>query len=280
MVADEGPIPASAQQGLKETLRAQGHFLACVCKVAGELKVRTPSESLQWATHVISSEDIGAAVRVIRLHVPNGFSWRAGQFITLMRGDWLSRSYSVASIPEDGYIELHVRKIPNGAMSSWLHDELGVGDPIQFRGPVGDCFYTPGNSEQPLVLAGTGTGLAPLYGILRDALRNDHSGSIALFHGAVNASGLYFVEKLRGLAARHANVRYTPCLLDGSAGLAIEAAVGPLDDIVMGQGLDLKASKAFLCGDPGLVQKLRKRLFLKGMSNKSIFADAFVPSAK
>ena len=37
MRAVEGAVPLAAQQGLKETLRAQNYFLACVCKPTNDL---------------------------------------------------------------------------------------------------------------------------------------------------------------------------------------------------------------------------------------------------
>ena len=55
-------------------------------------------------------------------------------------------------------------------MSGWLGTEARPGEAVRLQGPVGECFYVPGQPEQPLLLAGTGTGLAPLYGIVRDAL--------------------------------------------------------------------------------------------------------------
>jgi ferredoxin-NADP reductase len=88
--------------------------------------------------------------------------------VTLSRADGLARAYSIASQPDaaDGCVELHVRVLSSGRMSSWLGGGQAVGERVSLRGPIGECFYLPGNPQQPLLLAGTGTGLAPLWGIV------------------------------------------------------------------------------------------------------------------
>jgi NAD(P)H-flavin reductase/ferredoxin len=276
MQALEGPVPARAQQGLKDSLRAQGYFLACVCHPSEDMVIAPPGAGLEFETEVLSSDDLGAAVRSIRLAAPPSLEWFAGQYLTLIRCDGIARSYSVASGPTDGFLELHVRRLPGGALSNWLHDDVRPGETVRFRGMFGDCFYAPGDPDTPLLLAGTGTGLAPLYGILFEALRQGHVGPIHLFHGAVDSSGLYLRDELGQLASR-GSIDYRPCVLRGDAAEGL--CVGSLDDIVLGHPLDTKATRAYLCGDPALVEKMRKKLFLKGLSSRRIFADAFVPSA-
>jgi ferredoxin-NADP reductase len=160
-------------------------------------------------------------------------------------------------------------------MSGWLAAEARPGDAVQLQGPVGSCFYVPGRPEQPLLLAGTGPGLAPLYGIVRDALEAGHSGPIYLFHGARTPEGLYLCDALRELAERHAQLRYRPSVL---AGGSRDVAEGPLDVLIRTECPKPVGFRAYLCGDPPLVLSLRKKLFLSGLSLKDLHADAFLPS--
>jgi NAD(P)H-flavin reductase len=135
----------------------------------------------------------------------------------------------------------------------------------------------PGNPDQPLLLAGTGTGLAPLYGILRDALRHGHRGPIRIFHGALHRGGLYLVDELRRIVAKHEHVEYTPTVLNGSEGE--ELTVGAIDQVVLKSVPKLAGWRGYVCGDPALVQTLKKKLFLSGMASRDIYADAFLPAA-
>jgi ferredoxin-NADP reductase len=130
---------------------------------------------------------------------------------------------------------------------------------------------------QPLLLAGTGTGLAPLWGILHDALAAGHSGPIELWHGARTADGLYLVRELEALAAVHRNFHYHRCVLEGAASAG--TAVGNLDAAVLASASSFDGHRVFLCGDPSLVNLMKRKVFMKGASMREIHADAFVAAS-
>ncbi|MFP2904440.1 FAD-binding oxidoreductase [Pyxidicoccus sp. 3LFB2] len=276
MKAMGGAVPDAARVGLKDTLVAQGYFLACTCRLpeGTELEV-AGAEALRVPARLTSLALLSQDVLRVRLTPEAPFDYRAGQYVSLVREDGLARSYSLASLPREGALELHVRLIPGGAMSGWLASEARPGDRLFLQGPAGSCFYVPGRPEQPLLLAGTGTGLAPLYGIVRDALEAGHSGPIYLFHGARVPEGLYLRDELRELAERHPQLHYRPGVL---AGGSRDIAEGPLDVLIRAECPKPVGWRAWLCGDPGLVLSLRKKLFLSGLSLKDLHADAFLPS--
>jgi len=268
-----GHVPERAQAGLKDSWRAQGYFLSCLCRPESDLVVSAAGDA-QVPASISGLERLSHDVLRVRLTCEAALEFRAGQYITLLRADGLARSYSVASLPEEGDLELHVRRLPQGRMSGWLHEEARVGDRLRIQGPLGECFYVPGRADQPLLLVGTGTGLAPLWGIARDALRQGHTGAIHIFHGAVRPAGLYLTEELRGLAQEHPHVEYTPAVL--LADDTPHLAAGPIDEVLRARYPRLNGWRAFLCGDPALVQKLKKQVFLAGAGSRDIFADAFV----
>lgn len=286
MRAASGPVPAIAQAGLKDSWKAQGYFLPCVCRPETDMEVTAVGADAQLGATITTLRPLSPNVMLVRLRCDSHIDFRAGQYVTILRQDGLARSYSIASLPgntpEETEIELHVRKIGNGRMSGWLHGDppenaARPGERVSVLGPSGECFYVPGKEEQPLLLVGTGTGLAPLYGILRDALRHGHRGPIHLFHGALHRGGLYLVEELRRLAAGHAHVEYTPAVLNGAESDGI--AVGAIDQVVLRRFPKLSGWRGYVCGDPALVQSLKKKLFLSGMASREIYADAFLPAA-
>ncbi len=276
MRAERGEVPAKAQVGLKDTLKARGYFLACACHPEGELEVAGAEAALRVPARLTALERLSDSVLCVRLRPEGAFEYRAGQYVSLLR-DGLARSYSLASQPHEDTLALHVRRIAGGRMSGWLFDEARPGDAVALQGPAGECFYVPGRPEQPLLLAGTGTGLAPLFGILQDALARGHSGPIWLFHGALDVSGLYLVDALRSLQSRYNGFYYRPCVLSGQERVGM--TVGALDASILEACPRLAGWRAFLCGDPALVLSLRKKLFLAGLSLKDLHADAFLPSA-
>jgi CDP-4-dehydro-6-deoxyglucose reductase, E3 len=262
--AKSGPVPSMAQQGLKESLRAQNYLLACLCRPQEDLSLAPPGQGVRIPAVLSETDWLSDSVLRIRLAAAESLGHRPGQYLTLFRPDGFGRSYSIAG-PE---LELHVRRVPGGAMSNWLA-EAQPGQAVTLQGPAGDCFYTPNDPTQPLLLAGAGTGLAPLYGILHDALRQGHQGPIWLYHGALNERGLYLTAELQLLAAMHTNFEYRPALLDRD---------GPLPEMITRDHPKLTGWRGFVCGDPTIVNLLRKRLFLGGMASRAISADAFLPA--
>jgi CDP-4-dehydro-6-deoxyglucose reductase, E3 len=275
--AVHGTPGEQAQRGLKDTLRASGYFLACQCRPDSDLAVALPGDDVTTPARIRAVEWIGHRTLGVRLRVLGDLDYRAGQFVTLVRSDLTARSYSLASLPEDGEMYLHVRHYPDGVMSGWLAARARPGDPVSVWGPYGECFYVPGRPEQPMLLAGTGTGLAPLYGIVRDALRHGHTGPIHLVHGAADVRGLYLVDELLALAARVPTFHYHRCVLRGPADE--HTAVGDLTEVTTGLVAQPAGYRVFLCGDPDTTRILRRTLFMNGASHRDIHVDAFTPPA-
>lgn len=278
--ATRGAPPSRAQLGLKDAQRHQGYFLACQANLTEDLEISlTTAGELSVAAQIEAVEALASDVVRVVLRPERRFEYRAGQYLTLSRGDGLARAYSIASQPDapDGCLELHVRVFPNGQMSSWLGSGRAVGEPVSLRGPIGECFYLPGNPHQPLLLAGTGTGLAPLWGIVHDALASGHCGPIELWHGARSEDGIYLTRELSALASAHPQLSYRRCVLQGP--VSSETQVGNLDEAVLGSSSSFDGRRVFLCGDASFVQQLKRQIFLKGASLREIHADAFVGSA-
>jgi CDP-4-dehydro-6-deoxyglucose reductase len=278
MKATAGLPPAKAQAGLKDTWKSRGYFYACVCVPDCDLEVASPGADLRFSAAIRSLRPLSSDVIEARLVSDSAIDFRAGQYVTIVRDDGLARSYSIASLPEEGELELHIRKVPQGAMSGWFHEAAKAGDRVGVIGPAGECFYVAGREDQPLLLAGTGTGLAPLYGIVRDAVARGHRGPIHLFHGALHRGGLYLVDELRALSQRFPQVQYTPAVLRGDdEGDGV--TIGPLDRVIASRIPKLSGWRGYVCGDPTIVQSLKMKLFLAGMASREIFADAFIPAA-
>lgn len=269
----EGTPPAGSQAGLRPSLAQQGFLLACLARPQEHISVSSDAAAgLSVPGRVTAVARLSPDVVRVFVEVDGDFTWRAGQYVTLLREDGVARSYSVANHPENGSLEFHVRVIPGGRMSGWFASEP-VGASLSVRGPSGECFYAAGRPDDTLVLAGTGTGLAPLWGVLHDALAAGHTGAIHVLHGARGPGGLYLTTELRAIAAGRENVTYTPCVLDGAE---TGMAAGALDDVVMDRFPKTAGHQFFLCGDPDLVQRMKRRVFLAGANLADIHADAFI----
>ncbi|HHJ80104.1 MAG TPA: 2Fe-2S iron-sulfur cluster binding domain-containing protein [Candidatus Tenderia electrophaga] len=275
--AVEGTPPKDAQTGLKPQLQKQGYFLACICKPEQDLSFIDPDDSAlpQIAATVVSKTRFNDNIMRLRLKPESDFEFQPGQFLNIHREDGLVRSYSIASLPKQGYLELHVERVKNGKMSNWLHKQVAMGGKLNIDGPHGDCFYIDDNPEQNLLLIGTGTGLAPLWGILHDALSKGHKGEIHLFHGSRSSDKIYLVDELKKLAELHSNFFYTACI-SGQDNQGYTA--GRANEVALREIPKLDGYRVYLCGHPEMVNSTKKKTFLAGASMNDIHADAFTLS--
>ncbi|NOS76050.1 MAG: 2Fe-2S iron-sulfur cluster binding domain-containing protein [Methyloglobulus sp.] len=270
--------PSSAQSGLKNTLIKQNYFLACQCYPEQDMHIKLPdqSEFYRMGTVVVNTL-LNRNTILLIIAFDDAFEFNAGQFVNLQRNDGLTRSYSIANIPQkSNTLEFHIRRLPDGIFSTWLHDEVSVGDSIAVSEPRGHCFYIPERHEQGILLVGTGTGLAPLAGILTDALSHGHSGPIHLFHGSREVEDLYRIDEMRQLTEQYTNFHYTPCVSGNQVPGGFSA--GRVNDCVFSQLADLNSWRVFLCGHPEMVNQMKKQSFLKGASIADIYTDAFLIS--
>ncbi len=105
MQAVEGDVPPQAQDGLRESLAAQGQFLPCVCRPTTDMRVVDIDQHDLFSPSVVHGTEILAPdVRRIFLEPTTPLCYHAGQFMNLCREDGLARAYSLASVPSLGPI--------------------------------------------------------------------------------------------------------------------------------------------------------------------------------
>jgi NAD(P)H-flavin reductase len=285
--AARGTPPASSQAGLADSWASRGCFLACQCVPSEPLEIEPWDAVGTFESRVERVQRLTNSVLRVELAAPAGLSYRAGQFVQLERPGAAARPFSLASVPGSDRLELHVALRSGGAVSAWL--ETATGQALTVRGPFGECFYFESEPERPLLLAGTGTGLAPLLGITRAALAAGHRAPIHLYHGSTELSGLYLLRELAALTESSPQLRVfgsvlSGGVLSGSAGAALSAArcqvsSEPLDRLILRDPLDFAQCRVYLCGGPDMVQRLRQRIYLSGAPRSRIHCDPFVAPA-
>lgn len=262
--------PADAKpEALSEAKRLQGWRLACQCRVEQDLRVAVfdPQEDGAPA-RVTALQWLGAEVLRVRVQPDTPLRYQAGQHLVLWSAEGVARPYSLASVPgEDQALEFHLDCRHAGAFCSAAR-ALQVGDSLrlgELRG--GALHYDPDWQERPLWLLAAGTGLAPLWGILREALRQQHQGAIRVVHLAHEPAGHYLAGPLAELAGQYPQVQVelvTP--------VELPQALAALR-------LPSRQTIALACGSAVSVEQFARRMFLAGLPRNQLFADVFVGHA-
>lgn len=260
---DEKPEALSVER------RAQGWRLACQCRVLEDLDVQLFDPARDGLPAQVQALDwLSQTVLRLRLLPEQPLRYAAGQHLLLWNAAGVARPYSLASLPgEEPWLEFHLDCRQPGAFSDAAR-QLRLGDSLrlgELRG--GALHYDPAWQDRPLWLLCAGTGLAPLWGLLREALRQHHQGPIRLIHLAHDASEHYLAEPLQALAARHGNLQVELLPATESA-----AALAQLR-------LVSRQTLALLCGSPASVEAFARRLYLLGVPRNQVLADLFLPHA-
>ena len=257
---DSRPDALSAEQ------RQQGWRLACQCSVVEDLQVHTFDPQRDGRPADVAAVDwLSAHVLRLRLIPQRPLRYSAGQHLVLWAGH-VARPYSLASLPEeDRFLEFHLDCRQPGEFSDAAR-QLQIGDTLrlgELRG--GALHYDPDWQGRPLWLLAAGTGLGPLFGVLREALRQDHQGAIRVIHLAHDADEHYLAKPLQAMAAGRENLTvelWTPAELP--------QALAQLR-------LVSRQTLALLCGGPDSVDAFARRLYLAGLPRNQLLADTFLP---
>ncbi|MFJ4371966.1 iron-sulfur-binding ferredoxin reductase [Pseudomonas japonica] len=264
----EGEPVDGRPEALGAAQREAGWRLACQCRVDMDLRVALfdPQSDGQPA-RVVAADWRGEVLR-LRLQPLNGLRYQAGQHLLLWNAAGVARPYSLASVPaEDPWLEFHIDCRQPGAFCTEAR-RLAVGDELRL-GELrsGALHYDPEWQDRPLWLLAAGTGLAPLWGILREALRQEHRGPIRLLHLAREGAGHYLAEELKERAGRCAQLQVELLLPHD-----LPTALGALR-------VQSRQTVALVCGAPGSVEEFSRRLFLAGVPRNQVYADLFVGHA-
>ncbi len=220
--------------------------------------------------------------------------YQAGQFLTFLF-DKLSarpirRSYSLSSCPGvDADLQVTVQKQVNGLASRFLHDRVVPGDFLVSLPPAGK-FVLPGEVPPQLVLFGGGSGVTPLFGLLKDVLHHHPETRVLMLDANRNEEHIIFRDILTQYAVgwpERFSLRHFLSMpvkrlsaLDQELGPAI-VRWGRLSNAIMEQILDDFGRQDpantlfYLCGPPALLLKAREVLGYLGFNEDQVLRELF-----
>ncbi|MBE7375955.1 iron-sulfur-binding ferredoxin reductase [Pseudomonas lopnurensis] len=251
-------------EALSREQHGRGWRLACQCRVEQDLRVDVFDPRRDgFAARVQDLAWMADGVLRLRLLPERALRYRAGQHVLLWNAEGDARPYSLASLPgEEPWLEFHLDCSRPGAFCDAAR-RLRTGDGLRLGELHGGALhYDPDWSERPLLLLAAGTGMAPLWSVLREALRQGHRGPIRLLHFA--RGDHYLAGPLTELASRCENLQLEWVGEDQRAGCL--QALHPAS----------RQAIALICGRPAFVEACAKRLFMAGLPRGQVFSDAFV----
>ena len=217
------------------------------------------------------------------LEVPGWQGHRAGQHVdvrlTAEDGYQAQRSYSIASAPENGRVELVVERLDDGEVSPYLADELRAGDGLELRGPIGGWFAWDAEEGGPLLLVAGGSGIAPLIAMIRHRKAAGSNIPVRLLFSSRSYGEIIFREELERLSAGdetleviHTLTRSRP---EGWKGYDRR-----IDEQMLREGAYPPEERplAFVCGPTPLVETVATALVELGHDPARVKTERFGPT--
>jgi ferredoxin-NADP reductase len=231
-----------------------------------------PGRSVWQTATVVRIERETARAKTFRLALAEPTHHRAGQHyvvrLTAPDGYTASRSYSVASAPDGSEeFELTVERLEGGEVSTFLHDDVVVGDELEVRGPIGGWFVWDG--DVPALLVGGGSGVVPLMAMLRLARLNARSQLVRLVVSVRAPEDLYYANELSGPETTVVYSRVAP------ASFARRPARLTRDDIATPPPPD---ATAYVCGSAGFCDAATDLVIDAGLPAEQIRVERFGPT--
>ncbi|MEW9898813.1 CDP-6-deoxy-delta-3,4-glucoseen reductase [Chitinivorax sp. PXF-14] len=215
------------------------------------------------------------AVLYLKLPVNERLQFLAGQYIDIVMKDGKRRSFSLANAPhDDGFLQLHIRHVAGGTFSEHVFHTMKPKEILRFQGPLGS-FFLREESAKPVVFVASGTGFAPVKGIVEHMIRHDIKRPTTIYWGAYNLSDIYMHELPQQWAKDHPHIRYVPVLsdplpADNWAGRTGFVHVAVAEDIA-----DFGNYQVYACGAPVMVEAAHKAFTAQGLDEGEFFSDAF-----
>lgn len=213
----------------------------------------------------------------------DAFRFVQGQYLTFRRifdGEEVRRSYSICAGIDDAILRVGVKRVDGGWFSSFVNDEVQVGDTLEAMAPMGNfhAALKPDAARRYLGFAG-GSGITPMISLIWTIMGREPKSSFTLIYGNRSTSSIMFREELEDLKNLHLGRLSIVHVLESEAG-EIELFSGRLDrekcDALFARWIDVKsADLAFICGPEPMMLAVADALKAHGLPETAIKFELF-----
>ena len=240
-------------------------------------------EFLQFRVTHVQAETATANSYFLELLEGQSVTYRAGQFLTLVlpRTDQpVRRSYSLSSAPGEP-LRLTIKRVQNGEVSRYLTDNLRVGDVLKSLSPAGR-FTLDADQPGDLVLMGAGSGISPLFSLLKDVLRHEPDRRVTLLYSNTTEADIIFRHELADWQAAYPD-RFRLILLLSHPTERHSGRHGRLNNLLLESLLpdligssDRDTVQFFICGPGDYMRMVQFTLIVNGIRPDVIRRENFV----
>ncbi len=258
--------------------------LSCQVKVRNDIFIEIPREYFsvkRFLGNVVHKKTLTHDIIELRIRLkePSEVSFTAGQYMQIESKEYkgresVMRAYSLSSVPsEKDHVEFLIRKVPNGICTTWVFDFLKEGQDINLSGPYGEFGLR--DTDAPILFIAGGSGMAPIWSMLRDMKEKGNKRQALYFFGAQTQRDLFFLDEMAQIEKAMPNFRFIPALSNEPEDSDWKGERGLITNVVAKHVPDASKHEAYLCGSPGMIDACVKVLKAGGMPEEKVYYDKF-----
>lgn len=224
----------------------------------------------EYTVTVTAKEQLYESVWRLQVTSETPVPFTAGQYASFLIGNQ-RRPFSFASLPEEKTMEFVIGWAPNGIAQDFI-EPLLIGETFRLLAPYGR-FVLDMAETRPLILVAGGTGIAPIYGLLKQLARQGFPQPVRLFFASYDEERLYYHDELRRLSEQYAHFTYMPCLSKPSS--AWSGQQGLVTTIIPDTFNDMPSYTYYVCGSPSFVTATVNVIKTQGVPPAQIHFERF-----
>lgn len=216
-------------------------------------------------------------VRSFVLSPDKPFKYKAGQFLTLVKGEGqneVRRSFSFSSHPSDPHPKITLKRIPNGEISRWLFDYVKVGDKVKAIEASGLFTYPDDTTGiDTIVFLAAGTGITPILSLIRESLLRSDKIKLFLIYSNRSRQQTVFFEQLEKLRSDRLSIQFYFSNSFDLQGARLSRIA--LEEFLKKHIIDRQRTLFFLCGPHFYMQNITITLITDGVPEDNIRREIF-----
>lgn len=262
----------------------QGYILACQSVPTSDVIIESDGlarggDQQKCNGQITAVRELTHDILEVSISTEKPLDYKAGQFANIQVRDVTAepRSYSfatAASLRADAQqLTFHIRKVPGGEFTEWLHAKDRSASNVTIDGPHGD-FYLHESDKALLCVAG-GSGMAPLKALLEQMQGDNVQRDVTYLFGARTQQDLYCAEEMDTLQNLWpVKFEFIPVLSEEPSGSDWQGLRGLVTDHIAAD--DCATRQIYMCGPPPMLDAVIDFALANGANQADIFFDKFV----
>lgn len=208
------------------------------------------------------------------------FIFQEGQYLTLkakINGENVQRAYSIWKAPYENELAVLVKKVADGVFSTYANEKLVQGDTIEVMAPQGN--FVPeleSTNSKHYSLFAAGSGITPIFSILKQILKTEPSSTIDLFYVNKTKSSTIFDTEINTIGSPNLLVHnmYTK---EPATNSHLEGRIDKdkCDTLAAANLLKISSDEFYLCGPERMILDVKDYLISQNVNESKIKFELF-----